>query len=181
MTSTAYTNSEFADDKNLGRIIGMADGCAAFQVEFNRPGKCTNRNCIKLIKGYASGNSIREISLFLRWQILDPGRITPHTNESWGLTHWKAVFKKVPRAFWWTRSLLWVAMCPCNKEVQPSPGLHEKGRCLPVEEDGPSPLLSISETHLKFHFQVWALWDERGIAILEWVQCRTTKVIKRPE
>ena len=62
---TQYTLSEFADDEKLGGVVDTP-GCAAIQMEFNRLEKWANRNLMKLIKGYASGDSIRERLFFLR-------------------------------------------------------------------------------------------------------------------
>jgi len=49
MTCTEYPLSEFAEDKKLGGVLDMADGCAAMQMEFNRLGKWANMKFMKLI------------------------------------------------------------------------------------------------------------------------------------
>ncbi|KAK4823761.1 hypothetical protein QYF61_006057 [Mycteria americana] len=73
-------------------------------------------------------------------------------------------------------------MCPCSKEGQQYPGLH-LGRALPAGQGGGdhSPLLSTGETHLACWVQFWVPQYNRDRDILDQVQQRATKMIKRLE
>lgn len=74
MTWTEYTLCEFADDKNLEGVVGTADGCAAIQVEFNRP------LCIASVRWEDAQTYTRPCpTTQLLWEIMQCGQSSQRT------------------------------------------------------------------------------------------------------
>ena len=99
------------------------------------------------------------------------GGITTDTSRSWGLTTGKQLYREDPGVMMDSKlTVTQQCMTFMAKKVNSLLGCIRKARCHQVERGNPSPLLSVSETHLESWVQCWATQDMKDTYLLEWVQ-----------